>query len=164
MTSLFLFLICLYIPWGSSQFLMRRYMCKCDTCLLSGRETDFIYYLSNIILFNHSFIYLFMSLYFFVDFFPHEIKTSQWWRRFVTLTFPVGDLSWLSFWFVYSVRASLMAQLVKNHLQCGRPGFNPWVGKIPWRRERLPTPVFWPGEFYGLYSPWGCKESDTSER
>ena len=28
------------------------------------------------------------------------------------------------------------------------PGFNPWVGKIPWRRERLPTPVFWPGEFH----------------
>ena len=30
------------------------------------------------------------------------------------------------------------------HLQCGKPGFDPWVGKIPWRRERLPTPVFWP--------------------
>jgi len=30
--------------------------------------------------------------------------------------------------------------------QCGRPGFNPWVRKIPWRRERLPTPVIWPGE------------------
>jgi len=45
-------------------------------------------------------------------------------------------------------------------LQCRRPGFNPWVGKIPWRRERLPTPVFWPGEFHGLYSPWGRKESD----
>ena len=30
-------------------------------------------------------------------------------------------------------------------LQCRRPGFDPWVGKIPWRRERLPTPVFWPG-------------------
>ena len=27
------------------------------------------------------------------------------------------------------------------HLQCGRPGFNPWVGKITWRRERLSTPV-----------------------
>ena len=27
-------------------------------------------------------------------------------------------------------------------LQRGRPRFNPWVGKIPWRRERLPTPVF----------------------
>ena len=44
------------------------------------------------------------------------------------------------------------------------PGFDPWVGKIPWRRERLPTSVFWPGEFHGLYSPWGGKESDTTER
>ena len=33
-----------------------------------------------------------------------------------------------------------------------------------WRRERLLTPVFWPGEFHGLDSPWGCKESDTTER
>ena len=37
------------------------------------------------------------------------------------------------------------------------------VGKIPWRRERLPTPVFWPGKFHGLYSPWGPKESNTTE-
>ena len=28
----------------------------------------------------------------------------------------------------------------------------------------LPTPVLWPGEFHGLYSPWGCKDSDTTER
>ena len=42
--------------------------------------------------------------------------------------------------------------------------FDPCVGKIPWRRERLPTPVFWPGEFHGLYSPWGHKQSDTTER
>ena len=48
-------------------------------------------------------------------------------------------------------------------LQCGSPRFHPWVGKIPWRRERLPTPVFWPGEFHGLCSPQGCKESDTTE-
>ena len=48
-------------------------------------------------------------------------------------------------------------ELIKAFLQCGRPGFNPWVAKIPWRRERLPTPVFWPGEFHGLYSPWGAK-------
>ena len=41
---------------------------------------------------------------------------------------------------------------------------NPWVGKIPWRRERLPTPVFWPREFHGLYSPWSGKESDTTEQ
>ena len=39
-----------------------------------------------------------------------------------------------------------------------RPGFDPWVGKISWRKEWLPTPGFWPGEFHGLYSPWGCKE------
>ena len=31
-------------------------------------------------------------------------------------------------------------------LLCGRPGFNPWVGKIPWRRKWHPTPVFLPGE------------------
>ena len=37
-------------------------------------------------------------------------------------------------------------------LQCGRPGFNPWVGKIPWRRTWQPTPVFLPGE-----SPWAEK-------
>ena len=61
-------------------------------------------------------------------------------------------------------RASLVAQLVKNRLQCGKLGFNPWVGKILWRRERLPIPVFWPGEFYGLYSPWGRKESNTTEQ
>ena len=43
-----------------------------------------------------------------------------------------------------------------------RPRFHPWVGKIPWRTERLPTPVFRPGEFHELCSPWGCKESDTT--
>ena len=49
-------------------------------------------------------------------------------------------------------------------LQCRRPGFHPCVGKIPWRRERLSTPVFWPGEFHWLYSPWGRKELDATER
>ena len=49
-----------------------------------------------------------------------------------------------------------------------RPGFNPWVGKIPWRRERLPTPLFWLGEFHGQrnlvgYSPLDLKESDMTE-
>ena len=47
-------------------------------------------------------------------------------------------------------------------------GFNTWVGKIPWKREWQPTPVFLPGEFHGHrslvgYSPWGCKELDTTE-
>ena len=35
-----------------------------------------------------------------------------------------------------------MAHLVKNPSTMRRPGFNPWVGKICWRRDRLPTPVF----------------------
>ena len=59
--------------------------------------------------------------------------------------------------------ASLVAQLVKYLPAVCRPGFDPWVGKIPWRRERLSTPVFWPGEFHGLYSPWGHKELDMTE-
>jgi len=42
--------------------------------------------------------------------------------------------------------------MVKNLPAMGRLGFNPWVGKIPWRREWLPTPVFLPGEFHGQRS------------
>ena len=34
----------------------------------------------------------------------------------------------------------------------GNPSSIPELGRFPWRRERLPTPVFWPGEFHGLYS------------
>jgi len=46
--------------------------------------------------------------------------------------------------------------------------FNPWVGKIPWRRKWQPTPVFLPGKFHGErslagYGPWDHKESDTIE-
>ena len=52
---------------------------------------------------------------------------------------------------------------------CRRPGFDPWVGKVPWRRKWQPTPVFMPGESHGPrsllgYSPWGRKELDTTER
>ena len=47
--------------------------------------------------------------------------------------------------------------------------FDPWVRKIPWRRECLLTPVFLPGEFHGQrslagYSPWGNKVWDMTER
>ena len=59
--------------------------------------------------------------------------------------------------------ASLVAQLVKNPPAMQETWFDPWVGTIPWRRERVPTPVFWPGEFHGLYSSRGCKESNTTE-
>ena len=52
----------------------------------------------------------------------------------------------------------------RNHLQCRRSGFDPWVGTIPWGKESIPAPVFWPGEFHGLYSPWGRKEWDTTKQ
>ena len=49
-----------------------------------------------------------------------------------------------------------------------KSGFHPWV-RTMWRRECNPTPIFLPGEWHGQrnltgYSPWGCKESDMTER
>ena len=52
---------------------------------------------------------------------------------------------------------------LRIHLQCGTLGFHPRVRKIPWRREGLPTSIFWPEEFNGLCSPWGHKELDMTE-
>ena len=62
--------------------------------------------------------------------------------------------------------ASLVAQTVKSLPAI--PGFSPWVRKILWRREWLPTPVLLPGKSHGQrslegYRPWGRKESDTTE-
>ena len=59
--------------------------------------------------------------------------------------------------------------MVKNPPEWGRPGFDPWVGKIPLRGAWQPTPVFLlenPHEQRSLvgYSPWGRKESDMTER
>ena len=65
----------------------------------------------------------------------------------------------------------LWCQWWRTTCQCRRRkrhGFHPWVRKIPWRRKWQPTPVFLPGEPHGQrslagYSPWGCKELDTTE-
>ena len=50
---------------------------------------------------------------------------------------------------------AMMAQTVKNQPAV----WETWVRSLGWedplRRERQPTPVFCPGEFHGLYSPWG---------
>ena len=70
-----------------------------------------------------------------------------------------------------SNKASQVAQWKRIHCQCRRHkrcGFSSRVGKIPWRRKWQPTPVLLPGKFHGQrglagYSPWGSKESDTSE-
>ena len=117
--------------------------------------------------------------------------------------FPASDWAWEGFRQAYF----LIAQLVNNLPAMQRPQFDSWVGKIHWRRDSLPTPVFlgfpwdsagkesacnvrhldlipglgrsprdsrvenplpipvfWPREFHGLYSPWGHKESDTTEQ
>ena len=54
----------------------------------------------------------------------------------------------------------------KVSVQCGRPGFNPWVGTIPWRRKRQPTPVLLPRKSHGWRSlvqatVHGVSESQT---
>ena len=75
--------------------------------------------------------------------------------------------------FVFLLLASQMALLVKNPLtnpgETKRCRFDPWVGKILWRRAWQSTPVFLPGESHGQrslagYSPWGYKESDVTEQ
>ena len=52
--------------------------------------------------------------------------------------------------------------LWRIHQQCRRPGFNPWVGKIPWRSKWQLTPILLPGKFHGWRSlvgsgPWSHK-------
>ena len=69
------------------------------------------------------------------------------------------------------VWASQVAPVVKNppaNAGDTRHSFDPWVGKIPWRRAWQPTLVFLPGEFYGQrslagYRPLGCKELGMTE-
>ena len=78
-------------------------------------------------------------------------QTSSW--RTKSLTFfhyPQGGLPWWLSW-------------LRICLQCGRPRFNSWVGKIAWKREWLSTAVFRPGEFHELYSPRGGKGLDMTE-
>ena len=59
--------------------------------------------------------------------------------------------------------ASIVAQLVKNQPPTWETQVQSLSWEDPWRRERLPNPVFWPEEFHGL-RPWGRKESDTTEQ
>ena len=61
--------------------------------------------------------------------------------------------------------ASLVAQMVKNLPAVQRPGFDPWVRKIPWRRRWQPTPIFLSGESQRSLtgcSLWVRKESDMT--
>ena len=70
------------------------------------------------------------------------------------------------------ITKALMAQWLRIRLQCRslrRHRFNPWVGKMPWRRRWQPTPAFLPGESHRLrslagYSLWVRKELDMTEQ
>ena len=65
----------------------------------------------------------------------------------------ISDLTYI----LSKVRVSLVAQLVKNHLQCGRPGFDPWVGKIPPPGEGKGYPL----QHSGLENSNGVAKSRT---
>ena len=73
---------------------------------------------------------------------------------------------WHSFFLSYSWINNILDQLSGKEFacQCTRPGFDPWVLKVPWRREWQLTPVFLPGKSHGqrsllVYSPWGRKRA-----
>ena len=77
---------------------------------------------------------------------------------FSHLSSPVGLPKWLS-----------AKESACQGRRCRRPGFDPWVGNIPWRKKWQPTPGVLPGESRGQRSlagdsPWGRTESDTTER
>ena len=57
----------------------------------------------------------------------------------------------------------MIAQLVKNSPAMQETLVRFLGQKVPLEKDRLPAPVFWPRDFHGLYSPWGHKESDTTE-
>ena len=83
-----------------------------------------------------------------------RIKANGMIWRIITFTLQLSNLT---------LKQNIVAQLVKN-----LPAMQEmWVQSLSWEdpleRERLHTPVFRPGEFHGLYSPWGRKESDTTE-
>ena len=64
--------------------------------------------------------------------------------------------------------ASLVGQIVNNLSALWETGVRSWGWEDPWRKEWQPIPGFLPGEFHGQrslasYSPWGRKESDTTE-
>ena len=78
------------------------------------------------------------------------------------------NTSWQQNWVVFNTYFHWWLRWWRICLQYKRPGFDPWVRKISWRREWQPTLVFLPGEFHGQrglvgYSPWGCTELYTTD-
>ena len=114
----------------------------------------------------------------------HQPQTIMmvWWSMMVDVFFflkpHIQSIVTINGFFPTQSRSSIAFFIELNHWSFGFPGISvskasacnagdlgstPGFGKIPRRREWLPTPVFWLGEFHGLYSPGGRKESDMAE-
>ena len=105
-------------------------------------------------------------------------------RGFIVLGFTFKSILYFGLVFVYGTRHGLKFIFLhkaglptwlsgrESVCQCRIPkrrGFNPWVGKIPWSRKWQHTQIFLPEKFHRQrslvgYSPWGCKEPDTTEQ
>ena len=89
----------------------------------------------------------------------NPVYRGAWWAAVYGVTQSWSDLA-------AAAAAFIMEESV---LQCRRPGFNPWFGKIPWRREWLFSPQFLLGESHGQrslagYSSWDPKELDMTKQ
>ena len=96
------------------------------------------------------------------NFIPLPLILSYYWIYYLFLRAKICGYFFLIYFTEVWLRWSRIC------LQCRRPGFNPWVRKIPWRREWLSTPAFLPGESHGQRSlagcsPWGRRESYMTE-
>ena len=70
----------------------------------------------------------------------------------------VAENGIISFFFMISLELPWWLSGKESACKCRRPRFDPWAGKIPWRREWLPIPVFLPGETHGQRSLAGYIE------
>ena len=105
------------------------------------------------------------------DQFPLGLTSVITYSRYCTIL----SMLWVKFTFILTMsvlfrplfRLPRWLSSKRIHLQGRRHRryrFDPWVRKIPWRRQWQPTPAFLPGESHGQrLQSWSCKESDTNE-
>ena len=96
-----------------------------------------------------------------------DAKTYQMSMGYLLEYFKLSFVPWIIITSIH-LGASQVLSGKESACQCRRRMFNPGMGRIPWRRKWQPTPVFLPGESHRQrslagYSPWSCKESDTTE-
>ena len=121
------------------------------------------------------YVCMYLSMYFHVHGFLSSVKMYLQ-QHFWHLVKPIGA----HFCLIFPIELFLVWVLIvlesgflggtdsKECLQCRGLRFDPWIGKSPWRREWLTTPVVLPEELRGQrsqvdYSSWSCQESDRTE-